>query len=165
MRFVEGFYPDGRMGPTLYLGARTAKVQMCIYDKSLEMLQKLALEMPPTVRYEVRVRGAMNPSYRDAWDPSALFWHYASPDVLTAPSGVPSWSGHHEGFTLPKKPTLLASERASRVAANSHDLQVLGELAAEIPNGVDVVTRMAERRIRRVAASVEHKLARRQSAG
>lgn len=83
---------DGVLSGTFYAGNyRTQKITARVYDKQHEVYCKRRLIVSPRVRYEVTVK-TDQPNLRDVSDPSALFWHYASPSLLKAPPDVLPWS-------------------------------------------------------------------------
>lgn len=83
---------DGAITGTFYAGNyRVHKITARVYDKQHELRCKRRFETGPRIRYEITVK-TDGPTLRDVSDPSALFWHYASPSLLKAPKDVPSWS-------------------------------------------------------------------------
>jgi hypothetical protein len=103
------------MGPALYgLGADTGTVYLGqrgkndvvvrVYDKRQEVMSRTGVDLGHSLtRYEVEshLPGA---SLRDAWDPTALFWHFmagVSPDLLPAPADVPPWVAGDMSLDLP----------------------------------------------------------------
>ena len=112
---------DGRETGTFYAGHRSkARTTAAVYDKANEARMVRGEHIPPTTRYEMRMRsekGRAGASLRDAAEPERLFWHIASPTLLKAPDNVPAWSSGWGGgwsYTRPNKP-LPAEVLASRV--------------------------------------------------
>lgn len=102
---------DGRDTGTVYHGyGSDAKVKAKVYDKAFQMMARHALIVPPAVRYELTFRREVGASLRDAYDPSALFWHHASPLGLKRPPAVPDWSPGAVGCVFPRRepPTAYA---------------------------------------------------------
>lgn len=117
---------------TVYVGNKeTAKVYLVCYDKRQQLIAKGHRDPGPLVRYELRVSSEFGPTMRDAYDPTALFWHFVAPDVLDKPLDVASWVSHAEGFTLDKLPTSTPMERAYRLLDSSPDIARLIKLAHE----------------------------------
>lgn len=84
---------DGRETGSWYVGHRAkGEVTARVYDKAHEAWQKRGEMLSPTTRYEITVRKGYKPTLRDASMPDAIFWHFASPELLTAPDGVGDWS-------------------------------------------------------------------------
>lgn len=111
-----GIRPDGRRSGTLYFGHRSkARVTARVYDKCLEALEKRNELLPPTVRYEVTIKDGQA-TLNDAYDPTAVFWHFAS-DVLLAPPdpAPPAWvsGGDMIGWTY-IKPEVLPLDTLNR---------------------------------------------------
>jgi len=97
---------DGRETGTWYVGNRKrARYTARVYDKAWEALQKRGELLPPTARVEVTAKGGdSGATLRDAADPTALFWHLASPTILQAPEDVPVWIPNRDlGWVAPKR--------------------------------------------------------------
>jgi len=82
---------DNQLSGTCYFGKRRDEVNACIYDKSLELMEKFKVEIPTTTRYELRFRATVGITLKDASEPSSLFWHYGHHLLLKKPSGVSEW--------------------------------------------------------------------------
>lgn len=138
--YVLGVRPDGQETGSFYAGHRTkARTTANVYDKAYEALQKRGEVIPPTTRYEMRMRGEKGragPSLRDAAEPDRLFWHIASPTLLNAPEGVQEWSSDWGGgwrYERPEK--LLPAEVLDKRVYFSPDLDSLIEVADSMGSG------------------------------
>jgi len=107
---------DGNQTGTFYVGHRSkAQVTARVYDKQHELYHNHGMMSGPLTRYEITVRGdrsKVSPCLRDLYDPTSLFFHFASPSLLKSPSGVPRWEPNHE-FSF--KPTTLDGKTAYEV--------------------------------------------------
>ena len=95
----------GELTGSIYVGAKSKSIQtaaLMVYDKQKEQWGKFNREIPPTLRYEVKVGRKAGATLRDAHDPTNLFWHFTR-DILEAPPGTPAWEPHAEGFDLPPR--------------------------------------------------------------
>lgn len=123
--------PSGEDTGTIYLGAKQADVQAKVYDKQLERLQRGLLDCGPLTRYELTLRKSTGVTLRDAFDPTAVFWHYAAPDLLERPEGVPEWAPHGSGFVLPPRDVPLPAARLLARVQASAEAAALVRLADE----------------------------------
>lgn len=140
---------DGRRSGTWYAGHRSgAEVTCRVYDKALEVLQRQGESIPARTRYELTVRKGPGPTLRDAHSPERLFWHYMSPAILEAPSGVPEWdSGWGEGWTM-ERVELLPAESLRKRVERSGDLAAMVELADAVgPEGRRLLCRWISERV------------------
>lgn len=139
---------DGAATGTFYAGHDgSARVSAKVYDKQEEVRIKRGKVIPPTTRYEVRVKKDTGITLRDAAEPERLFWHYASPSLLPRPDGAPEWSPDwSQGWSAGPRPELLPAEVLARRVSNSSELSLLFEIADEMgPNGRQwLVRRFAE---------------------
>ncbi len=127
-----GVRADGVLSGTVYLGAKNADVRMMVYDKQHERMQKWKLpDVGPLTRYELTLRAGTGVTLRDAAEPAGVFWHYASPDFLPAPSDAPAWVSGGTGFYLDPHVPLLPAQRLKRRVESSRDLAALVVLAHE----------------------------------
>jgi hypothetical protein len=122
---------DGRDTGTVYLGPPTARIRAAVYDKRDERLRAGAADPGPLLRHELRTK-KVGATLRDAFDPTALFWHYMAPELLKRPTGVADWSPHAEGYELPAMRQYTPQERIQRIIDNSLDLPVLFDLATAL---------------------------------
>ena len=130
---------DGRDTGTLYVAPPSARVRAAVYDKRNERILAGAPDPGPLLRYELRLKH-VGATLRDAFDPTALFWHYAAPDLLTRPQGVADWSPQADGYDLPPMRSYSPAERIQRIVDSSLDLGKLFDLADAIgPRGIDYV--------------------------
>lgn len=142
--YMTGTRHDGLESGTCYLGHRQRARQTArVYDKAKEAYDKRKELMPPTTRYEVTARGERDrpsPTLRDASEPTAIFWHIASPTLLKAPEGTLPWiAGDGESWTA-KRPVLLPAEVVERKIEFNPDLDAIAEVAAQ--DGDDGLKRM-----------------------
>ncbi len=119
----------GALTGSVYLGSAQAEVRGVVYDKRHERESKWMADPGPLLRYEIRVRSGFYPSLRDASAPSAMFYHFASPDLVPAPLGVPQWVPGGVGFALEKRMEFTPAELMARKLDASTDVQRLVELA------------------------------------
>jgi hypothetical protein len=125
---------DGRDTGTVYLGAPSARIRAAVYDKRDERLRAGAVDPGPLLRHELRTK-KVGATLRDAFDPTALFWHYMAPELLKRPTGVADWTPHGQGYELPAMRQYTPQERMQRIIDNSLDLAALFDLATAIdPN-------------------------------
>lgn len=142
-------YDESMLTGSAYLGLTTAEVYLLLYDKRHERLGKGFADPGPLMRYSLVVRGGMGPTLRDAADPTALFYHFVSPDILARPSGVALWGPLAEGFTLQKLAPLSSTERMYRLLDASPDVARLVKLANELgPQGTRILAAALERMAR-----------------
>lgn len=122
--------PDGRETGTWYAGHRSkARATARVYDKAWERLQRAGVAVPPCTRYEVTVKKDYGATLRDAAEPERLFWHVASPALLEAPVGVPSWDkGWAEGWVL-ERPEVAPAAVLERRIERSAELSALLDAA------------------------------------
>jgi hypothetical protein len=146
---------DGRQTGTVYLGGKSAHVRAAVYDKRDERIRAGCPDPGPMLRHELRLKGhaAAGCTLRDAFDPTAVFWHYAAPDLLRRPQGVADWAPLAAGYELPPMRVYDPQERLQRIVDNSLDLARLFELATALgPRGLDIVTRAIRARYSRYLA-------------
>jgi hypothetical protein len=106
---------------------------MVVYDKQHERMHRWKLpDCGPLTRYELRVRSGVGISLRDAAEPASLFWHFAAPDFLPAPTGAAEWAPGGEGFALVKLPPFPAGQRLRRRVRDSAEVTALLKLALEV---------------------------------
>lgn len=131
--------PDGRDTGTVYIGdRRTHDVSARVYDKQAERVEKGFADPGPCTRYELTVRGAVGTSLADVYDPTRLFYHFASPGLLTLPPGMPPWTptpferNLHE-FRPYEEP--MPYQRMKSLVESSADMQRLVKLAQSTSGG------------------------------
>jgi len=131
---------DGLDSGGVYLGGQRAQVRACVYDKQLERVSKGCADPGPLTRYEMRIKGKIGPTLRDAWEPERIFYHVASPDILVAPEGVPAWTATDGGYYLPPRKEFLPAELMAMKLESSPDVKRLLALADECgPRGFDML--------------------------
>jgi hypothetical protein len=127
-----GVRSDGRRSGTLYYGYKTkARVTARVYDKTQEALEKRNELLPPTTRYEITIRDGIA-TLNDAFDPTAIFWHYAVPVLLPPPAAAPpQWvpCGDMLGWNY-DKPEVLPMDVLKRHISNN--MPTLVELADSV---------------------------------
>lgn len=151
---------DGRDTGTVYLGARTRDVFARVYDKRQELLQRaidahkgaardevIALNDPgPLTRYELTLGRKVGLSLRDAYEPEAVFWHFAGDDL--APSerrrpGVPAWRAHGPGFSVPRSGAPDYARQLHLLLETSHDVRRAVTIADRLgPYGRDYLAQL-----------------------
>lgn len=130
---------DSRESGSVYIGARTAEVQLKVYDKQHERQCAGVLDTPPCVRYELTLRTGQA-TLADVYDPQSLFWQYME-HVLPRPPGVAQWVARGEGYSLPRKPALDVLERLRKRLTHSADIADVVRLADLLPGGRDALLR------------------------
>lgn len=146
VKTIMGLNPEGKETGSLYLGPAKPQIASCkIYDKRQERWQRANLDIPPLLRYELKLGRKANLSLRDAWEPDPVFWHFMQ-DLLPAPEGVPEWVPHGEGFTLPPSVTLLPAESMKRLLETSDLTRRLLVLSDQIgAHGFDYLLRLMKK--------------------
>lgn len=150
---------DGRETGTVYMGARgNADVWAKVYDKRQERLDRKFPDPGPVTRYEVCVHGDAGPTLRDAQDPTAIFYHFASPSLLPRPEGVPAWVSGAEGYVAPPKQEKSAAERLRALVDSSPAFERALKLAAEMgdPSGMSALVSFLSARAIRLARGAVH---------
>jgi hypothetical protein len=147
---------DGADTGTVYIGGVRAQIRACIYDKRFERMCAGSSDPGPLTRYEMRIKGRVGMTLRDAWDPSSLFYHVAAPDILPRPPTVPEWSSQEVGYTMPPRQVFTPAELMSIKLDHSADVARLLALAAECgPHGIDLlITRLRKMALSGSAKSV-----------
>lgn len=141
--------PDGRDSGTVYIGGSRDQVRAAIYDKQLERLGRNAPDPGPVVRYEMRIKGRLGATLRDAWDPTGIFYHVASPGILPRPNEVLDWQPAAEGFTLPTRTEVFTPwQLIERKLDNSPDVDRMLDLCVEAgPHGIDLLCSKLRQRL------------------
>lgn len=130
---------DGVDTGSMYCGAKTNEIRPVVYDKRLERQSKGFLDIGHDLtRYELRLRD-VGASLRDAYDPTAIFWHYMAPDFLERPESAPVWSSGAQGFEVERPPALLPAARLLRRLETSPDLSSLITEARSVQGGIDLL--------------------------
>lgn len=138
---------------TVYLNGRKADVYAKVYDKRHERLCAAGIDIGPCTRVEIGVTSRQGITLKDAWDPTAVFYHYASPQLVQAPPGQPEWVPGDVGFKLPPKVTSLPAQRLMRLIESSADVRRIVELAEQVgPHGRDLVYRYLDRQMQQAAS-------------
>lgn len=142
----------GRFGDetgTIYVGTRKAEVRARVYDKQQQLYDTESLIVDSLLRYELTVTNkAAAVSLKDAWDPTALFWHFMGGRLLDRPVGVPEWVPGGIGFDLPKREPLSALEKLQRFLRDNSNWQRQIELMRACGDyGLSIVVHDAERKL------------------
>lgn len=118
---------------TVYLGNRkNADVWAKVYDKQHERLSKGFDDPGAILRVEIAVQSDVGATLRDAFNPLALFYNFASTSLVEPPLDVPVWSANGEGFVLDEKPSNLTYEqRLKSILEGSLDVSRLLRVATE----------------------------------
>ena len=118
---------------TVYLGNRkNADVWAKVYDKQHERLSKGFDDPGAILRVEIAVQSDVGATLRDAFNPLALFYNFASSSLVEPPLDVPSWSANGEGFVLEEKASNFTIEqRLKSIMEGSLDVSRLIRLATE----------------------------------
>ena len=146
---------DGRQTGTLYLGRRgRAEVVAVVYDKRWERISAGCADPGPLLRVEIRCSAGVGCVLGDVLAPERLFYHFAAPDLVEAPSGVSEWKPHAEGYYLTKRREFTAAERVDRLVERSSDIGRAIALSLEASGDLSVLERSLRARGRRVAAGV-----------
>ena len=117
---------------TLYLGRRASADVCCrVYDKSHEMYQNSAIEIPPRLRIEFTFKGDVLPTLRDVSLPSNIFYHHALHTLAMAPPMHQDWNSHGYAYKIDKKPAKTAYEKMRGLFDFSTDIEKLCKYALE----------------------------------
>lgn len=146
--FAPAHYDEATITGTVYLGLRTSEAYAKVYDKRDEMLAKGHGDPGPLTRIEVTARGGLGVSLRDAWQPTELFYHLASPDLIPRPAGIADWVPRGEGYVLPTRTKLDPAAALKRRIESSLELAALAELADRIgPQGRPYLANLLRRQV------------------
>ena len=173
-RFFGPALVTGRESGTVYVGQRGKRdVTARVYDKREELLRRvvkqhgtltpdlLALNDPgPLVRYELEFARKVGMTLRDAYEPAALFWHFARESVLPqlVPADVGSWAPHSLGFAVPRNQPLPA-QQLRLLLDTSPDVQRAVTLADRCgPHGRDLLCRWLQAMGSAIAPAVPNAL-------
>lgn len=139
---------DGRESGTWYAGyGSSAKATAKVYDKALQMLQRFGEVIPPRGRVEVTALKDYGATLRDAALPEAIFWHIASPALLTAPEGVPMWIPNADGGWQSERRELVSAQVLKNRVENSGELDAFIELASSFEGGFDYLRHLLKNRV------------------
>ena len=133
----------GEESGTVYIGPRSVQVAgLKVYDKAKQQYDKFGRDMPPTLRWELKLGRKAGLSLRDAYEPDPVFWHYMS-DLLPAPDGVPAWVPNDDKLSLPTRTKLLPAESLKRLVESSDSFARAFTLADMIgAHGMDYFVRL-----------------------
>lgn len=135
---------------TFYAGdiRGSARVMGRVYDKQAERADR-GIEIGPKTRFEIVARKDTGITLRDAYNPAALFWHFASPALLSAPSDVLAWEPFTgESWALGARPAVPDYERLARMVDASVDIERFCAFADQISgNGRASLLRLLQNRI------------------
>jgi hypothetical protein len=140
---------DGRETGTWYAGHRSkAKLTLRAYDKAYQLACMFGETIPPTTRVEVTARKGVGATLRDAAIPEAIFWHAASPSVLTAPEGTPVWKPDQGMCWTTIAPVFDPAALLRRRVTSLDDIDALALLADDLgPKGRDYLLHLLQQRL------------------
>ena len=150
---------DGEETGSFYIGdRRNSKVSAVVYDKQHEALERRDELIPPTTRYEVRLKGGVEPCLADALDPTPVFWHYAGGTLLPFPDDpVDDWvqGRDFDPWVNCWSPPTPASTMITKIS-DSPELRSLAKLAVQCgPSGLPMLKRLVDERLDSYAAEFE----------
>lgn len=147
---------DGRSTGTYYVGKSTrARLTAKVYDKAHQLFEIYGqVHSGPWTRFEITARGDYGATLRDAALPDTIFWHAASPALLTAPEGVPMWlpNSDFEWQSPPRdfNAATVLQRRVERLA----ELEALAVLSDDLgPNGRAYLLRLVKERLEGVTSA------------
>lgn len=146
---------DGRESGSWYAGRRSrARFTARVYDKALEALSKRGEILPPTTRIEITAAGSdAGATLRDAAQPSALFWHVASPAIVAAPEDAPMWTPNTDCHWVTPTRTFDPAQIIRRRVESMALLDALAHVADEMgPEGRGYLMHLIRGRIDAVEA-------------
>lgn len=127
----------GGVTGTFYAGRRSqceSIVSAKVYDKRAERLFRTGDDPGPWLRYEVTARKRTGITLRDAHDPVAVFWHFASPALLPAPPGLVPWVPFAGDSWAPGAlPKIDPYQQLKKLLDVSPDISHLVQLADRLP--------------------------------
>jgi hypothetical protein len=145
---ILGTRPDGRETGTWYAGyGSSAKATAKVYDKAFQMLSRYGETIPPRGRVEVTAWKGYGATLRDAALPDALFWHIASPALLTAPEGVAMWLPDTDGGWASERRELVPAQILKGRVENSGELDAFIELASSFEGGLAYLRHLLNKRV------------------
>lgn len=147
--------PTGEDTGSIYCGARTNEIRPVVYDKQRERIEKGFPDPGPLTRYELRLRD-VGATIGDAYDPTAVFWHYMAPDFLPSPahlSAAPPWVAGGSGFDLPPAQAFTPARRLLNRLDSSADVADLLRLASSFDGGDEFLLAHLRRRLERLRAA------------
>jgi hypothetical protein len=135
---------------TLYLGPKKPQVvQIRAYDKGHQLYKFKGLEVDPLLRVEVQAGRKAGCTLRDAYDPTAFFWHHVG-NILDHPSDVPTWVPNRDPCTFPKNVSSLPTASLKRLVETSDLIGKIAALSLQIgPQGSSYALRLLETQLRR----------------
>lgn len=93
--FTPALYPGEPLDTgTVYVPSRRSSRGdrfATLYDKRQERIAKGHVDPGPLLRYEAGAARGLGATLADAYDPTALFHHIMSPDIVPMPDGVGEW--------------------------------------------------------------------------
>jgi hypothetical protein len=155
--YIQAVRPDGLYTGTMSVGYGTsARFKAKVYDKAWEALCKRGEHLPPTTRFETIACKDSGATLRDAAMPASLFWHIASPALLTRPEGIPEWEPNVECNYLPPKRVFDPAETLRRRIEHSAELEVFSMLADSMGNsGREYLLHLIKKRLEAPAPQLE----------
>jgi len=164
----KGIHPEYNLQPcdpstgfegvsgTFYAGKGTkAKVTARVYDKQSERLSRAGIVTGPWTRYELTVRKGVGASLKDADNPTALFWHFMSPALLSCPGDVPEWVPFDGELWGPGAPVVDDYQRLRSHVSSCPALDSLMERADLLgPDGRLILLRLLRSRLGLTSVSI-----------
>ncbi len=137
--------PHGYDTGSVYFGKKTAELRPVVYDKRQERIDRGYPDLGyDLTRYEMRTR-AVGATLGDAYDPTAIFYNFMSPDFILRPDGVPTWAPEGSGFSVDRPDPPLPAQRLLRLVEGSPDLSAILR-AAQFPGGFEYLVHLLRAR-------------------
>lgn len=151
---ILGVRADGRESGTWYAGyGSSAKATAKVYDKAKQVLDLYGEVIPPRGRVEVTAWKDYGATLRDAALPEAIFWHIASPALISKPEGVPMWQANTDGGWQAPRKEITPAEVLERRVEDSAEIARLIDLALTFNGGASYLESLVRKRIRHQAVS------------
>lgn len=145
---ILGIRADGRESGTWYAGyGSSAKATAKVYDKAKQVLDLYGEVMPPRGRIEVTAWKDYGATLRDAALPNSIFWHIASPALISKPEGVPMWQANTDGGWQAPRKDINPAEVMRRRVEESAEIDRLIELAQTFSGGTSYLEHLIHKRM------------------
>lgn len=145
---ILGIRADGRESGTWYAGyGSSAKATARVYDKAKQVLDRYGEVIPPRGRIEVTAWKDYGATLRDAALPEAIFWHIASPALISKPEGVPMWQANTDGGWQAPQKEINPAEVMRRRVEESAEIDRLIELAQTFSGGTSYLEHLIHKRM------------------
>lgn len=113
-----------------------------LYDKRWERVRKGKTDPGPTLQVELKLGAEAGLSLRDLYEPSQAFYHYAVPDLVSAPGFVAPWHPRPAGGFRVSRRDVLPYVRLKSAVERSAELGYLIEQARLLSLDSDVCAQM-----------------------